>query len=86
VVSEMERNEDRQTRLACFQQTCGKRCDEMFVDLTIHDVSASLLKEFSEKVIRPYHEGGISEAIKDLIRKAIVEYDLNHSEPTVLAT
>jgi len=86
VVSEMERNEDRQKRLACFQEICGKRCDDMFVDLTIYDVSASLLKAFSEKVIRPYYEGGVSEAIKDLIRKAISEYDVKNSEPTVLAT
>jgi hypothetical protein len=77
----------QEKRLIHFQEPdkC-KSEDDLFVDLTIHDVSASLLKEFSEKVIRPYYEGGVSEAIKDLIRKAISEYDVKNSEPTVLAT
>jgi hypothetical protein len=47
--------------------------DDMFVDLTIHDVSASLLKEFAERIIKSYYAGGVSDAIKDLVRKAINE-------------
>jgi hypothetical protein len=45
--------------------------DDLFVDLTIHDFSANLLKEFHEKVIKPRYQGRASEAIKDLIRRAI---------------
>jgi hypothetical protein len=28
--------------------------DELFVDLTFHNIPASLLAEFAEKIVRPY--------------------------------
>ena len=37
------------------------------------DVPAELLQEFSEKILKPYYPGGISVAIKDLMRKAVKE-------------
>jgi len=45
------------------------------VDLTLHDISASLLTEFAEKIVRPYYSGNTSGAIKDLMQKAIEEED-----------
>jgi len=43
-----------QKKLACYQETGNRRYDDgMFVDLTIHDVPACLLKEFGEKVVAP---------------------------------
>ena len=45
------------------------------MDLTFHDVSATLLAEFTEKIVKPYYSGSLSEAIKDLIRNAIREED-----------
>jgi len=42
-----------------------------YVDITIYDIPASLINEFSEKVIKPYYSGGISQAIKDLMKKAV---------------
>lgn len=61
-------------RLIYFQKHDNNRSeDDLHVDLTIHDVSASLLKEFAERIIKPYYPGGVSEAIKDLIGKAILE-------------
>lgn len=45
------------------------------VDLTLHDISASLLTEFAEKIVRPYYSGNTSDAIKDLMQKAIEEED-----------
>jgi hypothetical protein len=61
----------RQKRLAYLQEIGSKGCDdEMFVDLTIYDVSASLLREFGEKIIRSSYPSGVSEAVKDLMRKA----------------
>jgi len=42
-----------------------------FVNITIYDVPSELVKEFSEKIVRPYYPRGISQAIKDLMRKAI---------------
>ena len=47
--------------------------DDFSVDLTLHDFSASLLTEFAEKIMRPYYSGNMSDAVKDLMRKAISE-------------
>jgi hypothetical protein len=57
--------------------------DDLSVDLTFHDVSATLLTEFAEKIVRPYYAGNISEALKDLIRDAIGEEDFvfSHIKP-----
>jgi len=49
--------------------------DELLVDLTFHDVSATLLTEFAQKIVRPYYSGNMSEALKDLIRNALREED-----------
>ena len=77
----------KQKRLACFQEIGDKRYDDdMFVDLTIYDVPASLLKEFGETIIRCYYPGGVSEAIKDLLRKAILEEDSNRKDQSIMAT
>jgi hypothetical protein len=63
-----------QKKMACFQEIENSTSkDDMFVHLTIYDVSASLLREFSEKIVKLYYPGGVSEAIKDLVRKAILE-------------
>jgi hypothetical protein len=76
-----------QKRLAPFQEIQNKRLDnEMFVDLTIYDVPASLLREFGEKIIQSSYPNGVSETIKDLIRKALLEYDLNRNATTVITT
>jgi len=47
--------------------------DDLLVDLTFHDVSATLLTEFAEKIVRPYYSGNMSEALRGIIRKAIRE-------------
>ncbi|MCJ7423422.1 hypothetical protein MUP01_04035 [Candidatus Bathyarchaeota archaeon] len=61
-------------RLAHFQERRSNRFEkDLFVDLTIHDVSAILLEEFFDKVIRPSYQGRVGEAIKDLMRKALLE-------------
>lgn len=76
-----------QKRLAPFQEIQNKRLDEdMFVDLTIYDIPASLLREFGEKIIQSSYPSGVSEAIKDLIRKALLEYDLKRNTATVITT
>ena len=61
-------------RLAYIQEINNNRSsDDMFVDLTIYDIPASLLKELGEKVVRSSYLSGVNEAIKDLLRKAILE-------------
>jgi hypothetical protein len=71
----------RQRRLACFQEVGDKRFDDdMFVDLTIYDVPAGLLREFGEKVVHSSYPGGVSEAIKDLLRKAIMDQESRRND------
>lgn len=55
--------------------------EDLFVDLTFHDVPAGLLMEFAEKIVQPYYAGNLNRALKDLIEKAITEQQLlqNHT-------
>jgi hypothetical protein len=57
--------------------------DDLSVDLTLHDFSAALLTEFAQKIVRPYYSGNVSNAVKELIQKAIREeqFVLNHVKP-----
>ena len=48
---------------------------DLLVDLTFHNVPASLLTEFAEKIVRPYYAGNLNAAIQDLIHKALAEQD-----------
>jgi hypothetical protein len=54
------------------ESECGEFKDDLFVHLTIYDIPASLLKEFCEKTVKPYYPEGISQAIKDFMRKAAI--------------
>ena len=49
--------------------------DDLLVDLTLHDVPASLISEFVEKIVRPYYNGNLNAAIQDLIHKSLTEQD-----------
>ena len=42
-----------------------------YVNMTIYDVPSELVKEFSTRIVKPYYPGGISQAIEDLMRKAV---------------
>jgi len=48
---------------------------DLLVDSTFHNVPASLLTEFAEKIVRPYYNGNLNSAIQDLINKTIAEQD-----------
>jgi hypothetical protein len=41
-----------------------------------HNIPASLLIEFSEKIVRPYYRGNLTGAIRDLLQKAISEQEI----------
>lgn len=45
--------------------------EDLLVDLTFHNLSASLLAEFTEKIVRAYYSGNLNAAAQDLIHKAI---------------
>ncbi len=49
--------------------------DDLLVDLTFHNVSASLLSEFAKKIATPYYSGNLNTAMQDLLRKALAEQD-----------
>ncbi len=49
--------------------------NDLSVILTLHDFSAILLAEFAEKIVRPYYSGNMSDAVKDLMQKAIGEQE-----------
>jgi hypothetical protein len=51
----------------------AKLGDGIVVSLTIYSIQSSLLKDFMEQVVNPQYPHGISDAIKDLMRKAVQE-------------
>jgi hypothetical protein len=57
--------------------------DDLLVDLTFHSVPANLLKEFAVQVVKPYYLGNLSEALKDLMRRAVADQEFvqSHTRP-----
>jgi len=60
--------------------------NDLLVDLTFHNVPASLLSEFAEKIVTPYYAGNINAAIQDLMHKALSEQDFILSHITHVRT
>jgi len=56
--------------------------EELQIDLTLHDVPASLISEFAEKIVKLYYNGNLNVAIQDLINKALTEQEFVHSHIT----
>ena len=56
--------------------------EDLQVDLTLHDVPASLVGEFAKKIVRPYYGGNLNAAIQDLMSKALSEQEFVHSHIT----
>jgi hypothetical protein len=49
--------------------------EDLLVDLTFHNVSASLIREFAQKIVIPYYHGNLNAAIQDLMGKTVSEQD-----------
>jgi hypothetical protein len=60
--------------------------NDLLIDLTLHNLPASLLAEFAEKIVQPYYAGNLNAAIQDLIHKAVIEQDFVHSHITHIKT
>jgi alanine-alpha-ketoisovalerate/valine-pyruvate aminotransferase len=58
--------------------------NDLLVDLTFHNIPASLLAEFAEKIVKPYYSNNLNAAVQDLIHKALAEQDFIHSHITHL--
>jgi hypothetical protein len=56
--------------------------EDLLVDLTCHNIPASLLSEFAEKIVWPYYNGIMNAAIQDLLHKSLAEEDLVFSRIT----
>jgi len=67
-------HEKRTLNIQRFENTLTR--NDFFVDLTIYDIPVSLLEDFSEYVINPVYSGEVTEAIKDLMRKATLKQKL----------
>ena len=50
--------------------------DDSLVILTFYGFPASLLKEFGKKIVKPYFQSDMAEAIKSLMEKTIIEESL----------
>ena len=47
--------------------------EDLLVSLTLHNFSAEMLKEFAQKIVKPYFGGNINQAIRSLMEKAVAE-------------
>ena len=56
--------------------------EDFHVDLTLHNVPASLLSKFAEKIVHPYYQRSLKAAVQNLLNKAIAEQDFVHSHIT----
>jgi hypothetical protein len=54
-------------------QTQSATEEDLLVSLTFHNFSAGMLKEFALKIVKPYFNGNINEAVRRLMEKAIQE-------------
>jgi hypothetical protein len=50
--------------------------EDLLVSLTFHNFSADMLREFAQKIVKPYFRGNINEAVRCLMQKAIDEETL----------
>jgi hypothetical protein len=60
--------------------------EDLLVDLTFHNVPASLLTEFAERIVRPYYRGNLNAALQDLMHKELAEQDFVLSHISALRT
>jgi hypothetical protein len=54
-------------------QTEAATEQDLLVSLTFHNFSAEMLKEFALKIVKPYFNGNMNEAVRRLMEKAIKE-------------
>lgn len=50
--------------------------EDLRVSLTFHNFSAEMLKEFARKIVKPYFQGNMNEAVRCMMQKAIDEETL----------
>jgi hypothetical protein len=69
----------KQAKLSSCQEVQDKLPrDDINVQITIRNIPGFLVKEFAEKVAKPYYTQGIGEAIKDLMWEAVQSQKIKH--------
>ncbi len=54
--------------------------EDILVSLTFHNFSAKMLKEFAQKIVKPYFGGNMNQALRSLMEKSINEETIvNHA-------
>ena len=62
----------KQVQLVTFQEVNAKLpIDDVYVKLTVCDIPSVLIKRFVEKIVQPHYHEDISEALKDLMWRAV---------------
>jgi len=61
----------KQVQLHVFREVKKLPRDDIYIDLTIYGIPSILVHEFVQEIVKPLYPGGISEAIKDLMFKAV---------------
>jgi hypothetical protein len=51
---------------------------ELLISLTLHNFPAETLKEFAQKIVKPYFGGNLNQAIKSLMEKTVTEEAILH--------
>jgi len=54
-------------------QTQNTTEEDLLISLTFHNFSAGLLKEFAQKIVKPYFCGNMNDAVRSLMEKVIQE-------------
>ena len=47
--------------------------EDILVSLTFHNFPAKMLKEFAQKIVKPYFNGNMNQALRSLMEKSINE-------------
>jgi hypothetical protein len=56
------------------------------IDVTFHGISASLIEDFAQEIVKPYYNGNLNAAFQDLVQKALAEHDFVLSHITHIRT
>jgi hypothetical protein len=72
----LRKNEETRRREDILTQKQSIAQEDFLVDLTLHNFSAAMVREFALKIVKPYFGGNMNQALRSLMEKAIEEETL----------
>ena len=60
--------------------------NDLPINLTLHEFPASIVEEFTNRIVKPYYGSNLNAALQDLIYKALAEQDFVLSHITHIQT